>query len=82
LFVHSKNDVNLAGRVLFLKHLHKLGVSAQHVVTRSAKLLLKNLALQPKQEGEGGKTQRKTLEKHTKSSRPPGNRPKVLLMYR
>ena len=82
LFVSSKNDADLEGRVRFLEHLYKLGVSAQHVSTRSAKLKLKLLALQTKQEGYGGKTQRKTLEKRTKSKRSTGKRPKILLMYR
>ncbi len=80
LFVQSKKDADLAGRARFLEHLHKLGVSAQQVFTRSAKSQLKHLASQRKQ--EGGKTQRKTPEKHTKDMRPPGKRPKVLLMYR
>ena len=80
LFVQSKKDADLAGRARFLEHLHKLGVSAQQVFTRSAKSQLKHLASQRKQ--EGGKTQRKTPEKHTKGMRPPGKRPKVLLMYR
>ena len=82
LFVNSKNDAKLAGRSRFLEHLHKLGVSAQHVVTSSAKSKLDRLALPPKQGGKGSKTQRKTSETHTKSRRPPGKRPKVLLMYR
>lgn len=71
LFVTSKKGDKLAGRVRFLEHLHKLGVSAKQVSTRSAKMLLSR----PKQEGEGGK-------RHAKSSRPPGKRPKVLFMYR
>jgi len=80
LFVHSKKDANLAGRARFLEHLHKLGVSAKQVSTRSAKVQLQHLDLQPKQ--AGGKTQRKTLGKCSKGSCPPGKRPKVLLMYR
>lgn len=82
LFVHSKNDAKLAGRARFLEHLHKLGVSAHHVSTGSAKLKLERLALHSKQEGSGGKTQRKTSEKQARSIRPPGKRPKILLMYR
>jgi hypothetical protein len=73
LFVNPKKDAKLAGRTRFLEHLHKLGVSAKHVSTRSAKAQLQQLLLQPKQ--VGGK-------RHTKGSRPPGKRPKVLLMYR
>jgi len=73
LFVKPKKDAKLAGRTRFLEHLHKLGVSAKHVSTRSAKAQLQQLLLQPKQ--DGGK-------RHTKDSRPPGKRPKVLLMYR
>lgn len=79
LFVSSKTDANLPGRARFLEHLHKLGVSAKQVSTRSAKVQLQHLDLQPKQ--SGGKTQRKTLEKRTKGNFPPGKRPKVLLMY-
>jgi hypothetical protein len=78
LFVHSKKDANLAGRTRFLEHLHKLGVSAQQVFTRSAKAQLQHL----KSKQDGGNTHRKMSEKHTKSSRPPGKRPNVLLMYR
>jgi hypothetical protein len=73
LFVKSKKDAKLAGRTRFLEHLHKLGVSAKHVSMRSAKAQLQQLLLRPKQ--DGGK-------RHTKDSRPPGKRPKVLLMYR
>ena len=73
LFVKPKKDAKLAGRTRFLEHLHKLGVSAEHVSTHSAKAQLRQLLLQPKQ--DGGK-------RHTKYSRPPGKRPKVLLMYR
>jgi hypothetical protein len=80
LFVYSKKDANLAGRARFLEHLHKLGVSAKQVSTRSTKIQLQHLDLQPKQ--IGGKTQRKMLEHTTKGIRPPGKRPKVLLMYR
>lgn len=82
LFVHSKNDAKLVGRTRFLEHLHKLGVSAQHVSTGSAQRKLARLALHSKQEGSGGKTQRKTPEKHARSLHPPGKRPKILLMYR
>lgn len=74
LFVNAKKDA-LAGRARFLEHLHRLGVSAKHVSSRSAKAQLQHLASQPKQEGQGGK-------RHTKGSRPPGKRPKVLLVYR
>jgi hypothetical protein len=56
MFVTSKKDAKLAGRARFLEHLHKLGVSAQHVGTRSAKNKLKRLALPPKQEVMGDKT--------------------------
>lgn len=76
LFVNAKKDAALAGRARFLEHLHRLGVSAKHVSSRSAKAQLQHLASQPKQEGQGGK-------RHTKGSRPPpGKRPKVLLVYR
>lgn len=73
LFVNPKKGAKLAGRTRFLEHLHKLGVSANHVSTRSAKEQLQQLLSQPKQ--DGGK-------RHTKNIRPPGKRPKVLLMYR
>jgi len=73
LFVKPKKDAKLAGWTRFLEHLHKLGVSEKHVSTRSAKAQLQQLRSQPKQ--DGGK-------RHTKNIRPPGKRPKVLLMYR
>lgn len=82
MFVSSMKGAKLAGRDRFLEHLHKLGVTANHVSTRSAKNRLERLALPPKQEGKGNKTQRKASGNNTKSSRPPGKRPKVLLMYR
>lgn len=82
LFVYSKNDAKLAGRARFFEHLQKLGVSDKHVYTRSAKSKLERLALPPKQEGKGDKTQRKMSEKRIESGHPPGKRPKVLLMYR
>jgi hypothetical protein len=77
LFVQSTEGDNLPGRVRFLQHLHKLGISEKQVSARTAKTLLHQLRLQ-QQLGEGRK---RAPYKFVRVNPPPGKQPKVLRMY-
>lgn len=79
LFVQSVDGDNLPGRIRFLQHLHKLGISENQVSARTAKTLLNQFRLQPQPQQQFGG--RKRMPCKSVWVNPPGKRPKVLCMY-